>query len=97
MEDLIVRLHIEENNRRSEKRGLTPVEAKENVVEYGQSSNKNKFGKRSKLGPKTSVSKKPEFQEKCFNCDNASYKSTDFKQPKKKKKNHKANVVDSIA
>ncbi|RVW34174.1 hypothetical protein CK203_092820 [Vitis vinifera] len=56
IEDLIIRLHIEEDNRRSEKKGAhTLNEAKANFVEHGQSSkaktNNNK-GKGSKLGPK---------------------------------------------
>ena len=61
MEDLIVRLCIEEDNKRSKKRGLTQAYAKTNMVEYGQSSKlkKNKSGKGSKLGPKGGVSKKP--------------------------------------
>ena len=57
MKDLIVRLHIEEDNRKFEKLG----EGKPNMVEHGQSSKKNKSGKRSKLGPKGGVSKKPKF------------------------------------
>ena len=38
MEDLIVRLHIEEDNKRSKKWGLTLAEAKANMVEHGQNS-----------------------------------------------------------
>ena len=86
MEDLIVRLHIEEDNRRSKKRRLTPVEAKENIVEHGQSSKKNKFVKWSKLEPKGGVSKKPKLK--------VGHKSVDCKQPKKKK--NEANIVDNI-
>ncbi|RVW11957.1 Retrovirus-related Pol polyprotein from transposon TNT 1-94 [Vitis vinifera] len=72
IEDLIIRLRIEEDNRRSEKKGAhTLNEAKANFVEHGQSSkaktNNNK-GKGSKLGPKGGISKKPKFQGKCFNC-----------------------------
>ncbi|KAL6328584.1 hypothetical protein AAG906_038779 [Vitis piasezkii] len=71
IEDLIIRLRIEEDNRRSEKKGAhTLNEAKANFVEHGQSSkaktNNNK-GKGSKLGPKGGISKKPKFQGKCFN------------------------------
>ena len=63
MEDMIVRLPIEEDNIRSKKRGLTPPEAKANMVDHGQSSKskKNKSGKGSKLGSKRGVSKKPKF------------------------------------
>src|SRR4051812_3374143 len=51
MEDLIVRLRIEEDNRKSEKRGSTAVDPKANVVEHSQTS-KKKNTKGSKLGPK---------------------------------------------
>ena len=72
MEDLIVRLRIEEDNKRSEK-----LQGK--MVEHGQSSKKNKYGKGSKLGPKGGVSKKPKFQGKCFNYDKMGHKSVDCK------------------
>ncbi|KAL5573706.1 hypothetical protein UlMin_023303 [Ulmus minor] len=60
IEDLVVRLHIEEDNRCSEKRGYNLSVAKANVVEHGQSSKfkKNKSNKGPKLGPKGGVSKK---------------------------------------
>ena len=45
VEELIVRLRIEEDNRRSEKRGSYQSEVKANVVEHGQSS---KFKKENK-------------------------------------------------
>ena len=54
LEELIVRLRIEEDNRSSEKRGFNLV-AKANVVEQGQGS-KNKKPK-LKLGPKGGISK----------------------------------------
>ena len=38
VEELIVRLRIEEDNRRFEKRGSFQSEVKANVVEHGQSS-----------------------------------------------------------
>ena len=41
MNNLIIRLRIEEDNKRSEKRGFTPV-AKENLVNHCQSSKKKK-------------------------------------------------------
>ena len=52
MENLIVRLRIEEDNRKSEKRGSTAVDPKANVVEHSQTSKKKKNTKGSKLGPK---------------------------------------------
>ena len=51
LEELIVRLRIEEDNRGSKKRGFNPV-AKANVVEHGQSSKNKKTKAKSKLGPK---------------------------------------------
>ena len=55
MEDLVVRRCIEEDNRRSDKKGAhTSIQLKENFVELGQGSKtkKNNIGKDSKLGPK---------------------------------------------
>ncbi|WKA09039.1 hypothetical protein VitviT2T_026717 [Vitis vinifera] len=99
IEDLIIRLRIEEDNRRSEKKGAhTLNEAKVNFVEHGQSSkaktNNNK-GKGSKLGPKGGISKKPKFQGKCFNCGKQGHKSVDCRLPKKNKPKE-ANVIDDI-
>ena len=98
MEDLIVRLQIEEDNRASKKKGLNPAVAKVNIVKHDQSSKskKNEFGKGSKLGPKGGILKKQKFQEKYFNYDKVGYKSVDCKLPKKKK-NHEANMVDDIS
>ena len=50
VEELIVRLRIEEDNMRSEKRVLSQFEIKANVVEHGQSSNLKK-----KRQPKGSI------------------------------------------
>ncbi|WJZ99452.1 hypothetical protein VitviT2T_017897 [Vitis vinifera] len=99
IEDLIIRLRIEEDNRRSEKKGAhTLNEAKANFVEHGQSSkaktNNNK-GKGSKLGPKGGISKKSKFQGKCFNCGKQGHKSVDCRLPKKNKPKE-ANVIDDI-
>ena len=47
VEELIVRLRIEEDNKRYEKRGSFQSEVKANVVEHGQSS---KFKKRTTKG-----------------------------------------------
>ncbi|RVW52240.1 Retrovirus-related Pol polyprotein from transposon TNT 1-94 [Vitis vinifera] len=99
IEDLIIRLRIEEDNRRSEKKGAhTLNEAKANFVEHGQSSkaktNNNK-GKGSKLGPKGGISKKPKFQGKCFNCGKQGHKPVDCRLPKKNKPKE-ANVIDDI-
>ena len=55
MEDLVVRLHIEEYNRWSDKKWAhTLIEVKANFMELGQGSKTKKHNKRkgSKLGPK---------------------------------------------
>ena len=69
---LVIRLHIEEDNRGSEKKmAHNPNEVKANFVEHGKSSKfkkANNKGKDAKLGPKEGVSKKQKFLGKCFNC-----------------------------
>ena len=59
VKELIVRLRIEEDNRRSEKRVSSQFEIKANVVKHGQSSKfKKKTRKGLNLGPKGGISKK---------------------------------------
>ena len=69
IEDLIIRLRIEEDNRGSEKKEAhNPSEAKANFMEHGQCSKFKKANnkrKGTKLGPKGGVSKKQKFQGKC--------------------------------
>ena len=68
IEDLIIRLRIEEDNRGSEKKEAhNPSEAKANFVEHGQGSKFKKSNNKGK-GTKGGVSKKLKFQGKCFNC-----------------------------
>ena len=72
MEDLIIRLRIEEDNRNAEtKVGSTHV-AKANVMEHDQASGSKKKqpNKGSKFGPKGGIAKKLkyQFQGKCYNC-----------------------------
>ncbi|KAL5582045.1 hypothetical protein UlMin_014487 [Ulmus minor] len=97
IEDLVVRLRIEEDSRCSKKRGYNFSVVKANVVEHGQSSKfkKNKSNKGLKLGPKGGFSKKHKFQDKCFNCDKIGHKSSECRLLKKNK-NHEANVVENI-
>ena len=68
IEDLIIILHIEEDNRGFEKKvAYNSNETKANFVEYGQGSKFNKAnnkGKGTKLGPKGRVSKNLKFQGK---------------------------------
>ena len=68
LEDLIVRLRIEEDNHASEKKaGKGLMESKANVVEQGQTSHNNKKRKHSGNGPKQGLTKK--FQGKCYVCN----------------------------
>ena len=95
LEELIIRLRIEENNRDSEKKRFNPVTTKANVVEHGQSSKNKKIKPKLKLRPKGGVSKN-KFQGKCFNYGKVGHKSMDCRLPRKNNKNHEANVVNDI-
>ena len=99
IKDLIIRLHIEEDNRGSEKKEAhNPSEAKANFVEHGQGSKfkkANNKGKCSKLGPKGGITKKQKFQGKCFNCEKQGHKSLNWRLPKPNIPKE-ANVVDGI-
>ncbi|XP_070024701.1 uncharacterized protein [Nicotiana sylvestris] len=91
LEDLIVRLRIEEDNKAAEKmsRGNSTI-MRVNIVE--ESSTRNK--KRKKLfGPKNYPSKK-KFKGNCHNCDKVGHKSVDYHAPKKDKKKSQANMVE---
>ena len=81
MEDLVVRLRIEEDNKGSH----TSTEVKANFVELGQGSKTKKHnkGKGSKLGPKGGVPKKQKFLGKCFNCGKQGHKSSACRLPKR--------------
>ncbi|KAL8149960.1 hypothetical protein AgCh_006827 [Apium graveolens] len=97
MEDLIVRLRIEEDNRGSEKKVNAATE-KANMAELAQSSKpkKTNSGKGAKLAPKGGISKS-KFQGKCYNCDKVGHRSSDCKKPKKPNKKKEANMVDNIS
>ena len=99
IEDLIIRLLIEEDNKGfKKKRTHNPGEAKANFVEHSQSSKFKKANnevKGSTLGPKGGISKKQKFQRKCFKCEKKGHKSLDCNLPKRNKAKE-ANVVDGI-
>ena len=100
IKDLVIRLHIEEDNKGSEKKmAQNPNEAKANFVEHGQSSKfkkGNNKGKDTKLGPKGGVSKKQKFLGKCFNYGKQGHKSSDCRLPKRNKPKE-PNVIDDIS
>ena len=96
IEDLIVRLRIEEDNRG--KGNSTLSSEKANVVEHGQAfkSKPKSSHKGAKLGPKGGVSKKQKFLGKCFNCGKPGHKGADCRLPKRDKR-RETHMVDSFA
>ena len=99
IEDLVVKLHIEEDNRGSDKKGAhTSTKVKANFMELGQGSKieKHNKGKGSKWGPKVGVFKKQKFLGKCFNCGKQGHKYSDYRLPKSNK-SKEAKVVDNIS
>ena len=80
LEELIVRLRIEEDNCNSDKKGKNLMVAKANVVEHGGTSNSKKrkhTGQGSKQGPNSGGNKKAKFQGKCFKCDKIGHHPAD--------------------
>ena len=97
LEDLIVRLRIEEENRASEKKaGKAIMESKANVMEQGQTSHINKKRKHNGNGPKQGPTKK--FQGKCYVCNKQGHRVKDCHNRKDqgnpKKKRPQANVTE---
>ncbi|XP_070020921.1 uncharacterized protein [Nicotiana sylvestris] len=87
LEDLIVRLRIEEVNKAADKRGrVNSTIMGANIVE------ENKKRKKAS-GPKYNPSKKW-FSGNCYNCGKAEHKSTECRAPKKDKKKGQANMVE---
>ncbi|WCJ29313.1 Retrovirus-related Pol polyprotein from transposon TNT 1-94 [Euphorbia peplus] len=99
VEELVVRLRIEEENRETarvvSKRSVASHDmAKANLVEVKKDSKKK--GNAS-LGPKGGVSKKPKFVGKCYNCNKLGHKSADCRLPKKATpKKNEANLLEGI-
>ncbi|PHU06891.1 hypothetical protein BC332_23380 [Capsicum chinense] len=91
VEDLIVRLCIEENNKVIERRSRGNSAMNEaNIVEDDQ----NNFKKRKKAGNESNQPKK-KFKGKCFNFGKIGHKSIDCSASNKEKKNDQANLVGS--
>ncbi|GFZ14445.1 RING/U-box superfamily protein [Actinidia rufa] len=79
LEELIVRLRIEEDNRNSEKKiGKSPMELKANVVEQGP---KNK--KRKHSGSGTSQGSNKKFKGKCYKCDKIGHRTNECRSKPK--------------
>ncbi|XP_073137768.1 uncharacterized protein [Henckelia pumila] len=87
LEDLIVRLRIEEDNRKAEiKTGKMPMEAKANLVEPNATKKRKHFGKDVKQG------KNKKWKGTCWNCGKTNHKAKDCRLPKKDNQ-YQANVV----
>ncbi|PHT37591.1 hypothetical protein CQW23_21164 [Capsicum baccatum] len=88
---LIIRLHIEEDNKAIERRSKWNSTINgANIVEDDQ----NNSNKRKKVEHKSNKPKK-KFKGKCFNCGKIVHKSTDCRAPKKGKKKDQANMIES--
>ncbi|XXG88120.1 hypothetical protein AAC387_Pa12g0374 [Persea americana] len=80
LEDLIVRLRIEEDNYAYEKKaGKTFTEAKANVVEHGHNSKKRKNPPSS---PKQGPNDNKKFKGKCYVCDKSGHRAKDCRKRK---------------
>nr|GEV05737.1 ferredoxin C 1, chloroplastic [Tanacetum cinerariifolium] len=97
VEDLVVCLRIEEDNKLAQKNTYTPDSAKANIVEHAESSSKSNSkekgkgkgkndkkgkGKVAYLGPKAGIVKQ-KFQGTCYNYDQPGHRATNFKIPKR--------------
>lgn len=113
VEDLVVRLRIEEDNKLAQKNAYTPDSAKANLVEHASSSSKSHVkgkgkgkgkndkkgkGKSEYLAPKAAIVKQ-QFQGVCFNCDQPGHRAANCKMPKRvtPREANMVNDVDMIA
>ena len=96
LEDLVIRLKIEEDNKTAEKRyrKSSPIEG-ENVVKDAAPKKNNKRKRHS--GKKKNPNKK-KFKGNCYNCGKAGHKAPDCRAPKKDKEKNKgqANMVEDV-
>ncbi|GKB43767.1 zinc finger, CCHC-type containing protein, partial [Tanacetum coccineum] len=97
VEDLVVRLRIEEDNRFAQKDTNTPDSAKANIIEHAGSSSRSNpkgNGKEKKKNDKKSKGKfeylalkagivKQKFQGTCYNCDQPGHRAANCKMLKR--------------
>nr|GEZ94243.1 hypothetical protein [Tanacetum cinerariifolium] len=110
VEDLIVCLSIEEDNKLAQKNTYAPASAKANMVEHAGSSSKVKGkgkmkndkkgkGKAEYLAPKAGIVKQ-KFQGTCYNYDQLGHRAVNCKMPKRanpRQANMVNNNMDMIA
>ncbi|PHT44720.1 hypothetical protein CQW23_13878 [Capsicum baccatum] len=91
VEDLIVRLRIEEDNKASERRSKknSTMNGAHIVEDVQNNSKKRKKDEHGSNQPKKKL------KGKCFNCGKISHKSIDCRAPKKGKKKDQANMIES--
>ncbi|XP_047317914.1 uncharacterized protein LOC124921318 [Impatiens glandulifera] len=79
VEELVIRLRIEKENKSVSKKYFSQHVAKENMVEHGKDKKKqNSFVKNWNLNPKGGIYEK--FTGKCFNCNGMGHRSSDCKK-----------------
>ncbi|KAF3639624.1 hypothetical protein FXO38_19907 [Capsicum annuum] len=91
VEDLIIQLRIEEDNKATQRRSKgNSIINGAHIVEDDQNNSKKR--KKAEQG---SHQPKKKFKGKCFNCGKIGHKSTDCRAPKKGKKKNQSNMIES--